>query len=158
MNSEGINSGELTGLSDKRVGIIGTGATAVQIVPNVAKYAKEFYVFQRTPSSIDVRGNKPTDPAWAESLKKGWQGERMENFNVIVNGGILSNDLVQDGWTDILHKLLARGSAGAENDPVKAAAERQMADFQKMNEVRARADDIVKDKSTADSLKPWYNQ
>jgi cation diffusion facilitator CzcD-associated flavoprotein CzcO len=158
VKSEGINSGELTGLRDKRVGIIGTGATAVQIVPNVSKYAKEFYVFQRTPSSIDVRGNKPTDPKWASSLKSGWQMERMENFNVIVNGGILPNDLVQDGWTDILHKLLARGSAGAETDPEKAAAERQMADFEKMEQVRARTDEIVKDKETADSLKPWYNQ
>jgi cation diffusion facilitator CzcD-associated flavoprotein CzcO len=158
VKSEGINSGELTGLKDKRVGIIGTGATAVQIVPNVAKYAKEFYVFQRTPSSIDVRGNKPTDPKWASSLKSGWQMERMDNFNVIVNGGILPTDLVQDGWTDILHKLLARGSAGAETDPEKAAAERQMADFEKMEQVRARTDEIVKDKETADSLKPWYNQ
>lgn len=82
---EGVNSGELTGLSDKRVGIIGTGATAVQIVPNVAKYAKEFYVFQRTPSSIDVRGNRPTDPAWSESLKKGWQSERMvSDFDIML--------------------------------------------------------------------------
>jgi cyclohexanone monooxygenase len=158
VKSEGINSGALTGLADKRVGIIGTGATAVQIVPNVANYAKDLFVFQRTPSSIDVRGNKPTDPAWADSLQKGWQNERMENFNIIVNGGILPNDLVQDGWTDILHKLLARGSAGMEQDPAKAAAERQMADFEKMNQVRARCDEVVKDKATADSLKPWYNQ
>ena len=158
VHSDGINSGDMPGLADKRVGIIGTGATAVQIVPNVAKYAKEFYVFQRTPSSIDVRGNRPTDSAWAESLQKGWQTERMDNFNVIVNGGILPNDLVKDGWTDILHKLLARASAGLENDPTKAAAERQMADFEKMNQVRSRCDEIVKDKSTADSLKPWYNQ
>ena len=82
----------------------------------------------------------------------------MENFNIIVNGGILPNDLVKDGWTDILHKLLARGSAGMEADPEKAAAERQMADFEKMNQVRARCDELVKDKSTAESLKPWYNQ
>ena len=158
VHSEGLNSGALTGLSDKRVAVIGTGATAVQIVPNVAKYAKELYVFQRTPSSIDVRGNRPTDSSWANRLKQGWQQERMENFNVIVNGGILPNDLVQDGWTDILHKLLARGSAGQENDPEKAAAERQMADFEKMNQVRARCDELVKDKATAESLKPWYNQ
>ncbi|KAK3055853.1 hypothetical protein LTR09_003087 [Extremus antarcticus] len=157
VKSKGVNSGELTGLKDKRVGIIGTGATAVQIVPNVAKYAKEFYVYQRTPSSIDVRGNRPTDPKWAQGLKSGWQLERMENFNVIVNGGILENDMVQDGWTDILHKLLARGS-GDQSDPEKAAAERQMADFEKMNQVRARADEIVKDKKTAESLKPYYNQ
>ena len=158
VKADSINSGQLTGLNDKKVAVIGTGATAVQIVPNVAKYAKELYVFQRTPSSIDVRGNKPTDPSWASSLQKGWQHERMENFNIIVNGGILPNDLVQDGWTDTLHKLLARGTNGMENDPEKAVAERQMADFEKMNQVRARCDEVVKDKATAESLKPWYNQ
>ena len=158
VKSDGVNSGELTGLKDKRVAIIGTGATAVQIVPNVAPYPKELYVFQRTPSSIDVRGNKPTDPSWTSSLQKGWQEERMENFNIIVNGGILPEDLVQDGWTDILQKLLARGTVGQEDDPQKAAAERQMADFEKMNQVRARCDEVVQDKATAESLKPWYNQ
>ena len=81
----------------------------------------------------------------------------MENFNTIVNGGILPIDLVQDGWTDILRKLLARG-ATESTDPAKAAAERQMADFQKMNQIRARCDEVVKDKATAESLKPWYNQ
>ncbi|KXS96860.1 hypothetical protein AC578_7382 [Pseudocercospora eumusae] len=156
--TKGHNRGDLTGLGDKRVAVIGTGATAVQIVPNVAKYAKETFVFQRTPSSIDVRGNRPTDPAWAQSLKPGWQKERMENFNVIVNGGVLETDLVKDGWTDILHKLLARGAANPD-DPEAAAAERQMADFEKMNEIRARTDRVITaKKETADALKPWYNQ
>lgn len=153
----GDNTGGLTGLPDKRVAVIGTGATAVQIVPNVAKYAKELYVYQRTPSSIDVRGNRPTDPAWAKSLKPGWQKERMDNFNLIVNGAILPEDHVQDGWTDILQKLLARGAQDA-TDPEKAAADRQMADFDKMNQIRARCDEIVKDPKTAQALKPWYNQ
>ncbi|KAK5075198.1 hypothetical protein LTR64_001403 [Lithohypha guttulata] len=153
----GDNLGNLTGLSDKRVAIIGTGATAVQIVPHLANHAKEVYVYQRTPSSIDVRGNTPTDPEWAKSLKKpGWQMERMENFDTIVNGGIVDNDMVKDGWTDILHKLLARGKP--TDDPMKAAADRQVADFEKMEQVRARASTIVKDQATAESLKPWYNQ
>lgn len=94
----GDNLGGLTGLEDKRVAIIGTGATAVQIVPHLGKHAKQVYVFQRTPSSIDVRGNRPTDPAWAAGLKKGWQLERMENFDSIVNGGIEKEDMVHDGW------------------------------------------------------------
>ncbi|KAK3704517.1 hypothetical protein LTR37_013800 [Vermiconidia calcicola] len=157
VKADSINSGELRGLSDKRVAVIGTGATAVQIVPNAAKYAKELYVFQRTPSSIDVRANRPTDSEWAEKLQKGWQMERMDNFNIIVNGGMLPEDLVKDGWTDILHKLLGR-NAVQDSDPAKAAAERQMADFEKMNEVRARCDEVVKNKETAESLKPWYNQ
>ena len=158
VNSDSINSGELPGLKDKRIAVIGTGATAVQIVPNASKYAKELYVFQRTPSSIDIRANRPTDSAWAASLQSGWQKERMDNFDTIVNGGILPVDLVKDGWTDILHKLLARGKAVQQGDLQKAAAERQMADFEKMNQIRARCDEVVQDKDTAESLKPWYNQ
>lgn len=96
--TKGDNLGGLTGLEDKRVAIIGTGATAVQIVPHLGNHAKQVYVFQRTPSSIDVRGNRPTDPEWAASLKKGWQQERMDNFDNIVNGGIEKEDLVRDGW------------------------------------------------------------
>jgi cation diffusion facilitator CzcD-associated flavoprotein CzcO len=80
----------------------------------------------------------------------------MENFDRIVNGGIEDRDLVNDGWTDILHNLLARGKPS--DDPLKAAADRQIADFEKMEQVRARASTIVKDQTTADSLKPWYNQ
>ena len=56
----------MTELSDKRVGLIGTGATAVQCVPHLAKACRELYVFQRTPSSVDVRANRPTDMEWFE--------------------------------------------------------------------------------------------
>jgi cation diffusion facilitator CzcD-associated flavoprotein CzcO len=73
----GDTTGNLHKLKDKRVGIIGTGATAVQIVPHLGAWAKQLYVFQRTPSSIDIRGNRPTDEEWAKSLKKGWRKERM---------------------------------------------------------------------------------
>ena len=102
----GTSEGNLTGLRDKRVGIIGTGATAVQCVPHVGAAAKQLYVFQRTPSSIDVRANRPTDPEWAASLQPGWQQERMDNFNMLVSGGFQEDDLVSDGWTDIIRKLL----------------------------------------------------
>ena len=78
----GDSSGNLKGLQDKRVGIIGTGATAIQCIPHLGEWAKELYVFQRTPSSIDVRNNADTDPAWAASLEPGWQKARMNNFNV----------------------------------------------------------------------------
>ena len=82
----GHPEGDLTHLKDKRVGIIGTGATAVQCVPHLAASSKNLTVFQRTPSSIDVRANTPTDPEWAASLKPGWQKERMDNFNVLEIG------------------------------------------------------------------------
>ena len=102
----GDPDGNLTGLHGKRVGIIGTGATAVQCVPHLGEAAEQLFVFQRTPSSIDVRANRDTDPEWAASLQPGWQRQRMENFNTLVNGGFAEEDLVNDGWTDIIRNLL----------------------------------------------------
>jgi cyclohexanone monooxygenase len=156
----GDASGGLTGLRDKRVGVIGTGATAVQCVPHLGQAAKQLYVFQRTPSSIDVRANRPTDPDWARSLEPGWQQKRMDNFNVLVSGGYQEEDLVSDGWTDIIRNLLIlarRQEKGGEN-PTDPASLVQLADFKKMESIRARVDSVVQDRSTAESLKPYYNQ
>jgi cation diffusion facilitator CzcD-associated flavoprotein CzcO len=156
----GDSNGGLTKLKDKRVGIIGTGATAVQCVPHLGEWAKELYVFQRTPSSIDVRNNRPTDPDWAASLQPGWQQERMDNFNVLVSGGFADKDLVNDGWTDIIGNilLLARRKAEAGEQVGNPAELMQLADFKKMEQVRARVDSVIQDAATADALKPWYNQ
>ncbi len=149
--------GGLTGLRGKRVGIIGTGATAVQCVPHLGEAAELLYVFQRTPSSIDVRANRDTEPSWAQSLKPGWHKQRMDNFNILVSGGFQEEDLVMDGWTDIIRKLLimVQQDQGAAQDVGKTM---EMADFEKMNQIRARVDEIVKDPQTAESLKPYYRQ
>ena len=101
----GSTEGGLDKLADKRVAIIGTGATAVQCVSHLGRHARQLYVFQRTPSSVDLRGNAPTDPEWAKSLTPGWQKRRMDNFNILVNGGQQDEDLVSDGWTDIIRNL-----------------------------------------------------
>lgn len=90
----GSSKGNLDKLGDKVVGIIGTGATAVQCIPHLGASAKRLIVFQRTPSSIDLRENRPTDPEWARSLKPGWQKERMDNFERVVNG-IQVEDMVR---------------------------------------------------------------
>ncbi len=95
----------MAGLSDKSVAIIGTGSTAVQAIPHLARSAKRLYVFQRTPSSIDPRGNRPTDLEWAKSLKPGWQRARSDNFNSIMSGVDELEDMVADGWTDILRSV-----------------------------------------------------
>ena len=151
--------GGLTGLKDKRVGIIGTGATAVQCVPHLGAAAKELYVFQRTPSSIDVRNDKPTDPDWARSLEPGWQQKRMDNFNALVSGVPQDVDLVSDGWTDIIGKFLTlmrkQNEAGASVDLGETL---QLADFKKMEQIRARVDQVVRDQRKAAALKPYYNQ
>jgi cation diffusion facilitator CzcD-associated flavoprotein CzcO len=156
----GDPGGGLHRLADKRVGIIGTGATAVQCVPHLAESAQELYVFQRTPSSIDVRGNRPTDPEWAASLEPGWQRKRIENFTILTSGGLADEDLVMDGWTDIIGKLLARFRETDSPDltPGGIASTMELADFDKMNEIRARVDALVHDRNTAEALKPWYRQ
>ena len=157
----GDSKGGLSKLKDKRVGIIGTGATAVQCVPHLAASAKELFVFQRTPSSIDVRANRPTDPEWAASLTPGWQQRRMDNFNILVSGGFQDEDLVNDGWTEIIRNLLIlarRGERAGEAGPANVIEMLEIADFQKMNQVRARVDAVVKDPTKAEALKPYYRQ
>ncbi|MDE2487127.1 MAG: NAD(P)/FAD-dependent oxidoreductase [Alphaproteobacteria bacterium] len=156
----GDSDGGLDKLADKVVGVIGTGATAVQCVPHLGAGAKQLYVFQRTPSSIDVRNNRPTDPDWAAALEPGWQQARMDNFNVLVSGGFADKDLVADGWTDIIGNilLLARKKAAAGEVVDDPASLMQLADFKKMEQVRARVDAVVRDPATAEALKPYYNQ
>jgi cation diffusion facilitator CzcD-associated flavoprotein CzcO len=159
--TRGDASGNLTGLADKRVAVIGTGATAVQCVPHLGAAAKELFVFQRTPSSIDVRNNQPTDPQWAASLEPGWQQRRMDNFNNLVSGIPESEDLVNDGWTDIIGNLLIRitsEGAAADLSPEGLAASMELADFEKMEQIRQRVEAIVDDPSTAEALKPYYRQ
>jgi len=157
----GDHNGGLTKLADKRVALIGTGATAIQSVPHVGAYAKQLYVFQRTPSSVDVRGNKPTDPEWIKSLKPGWQRRRRENFNDMVIGAPVEVDLVNDGWTEIFRNLAVGFSLGKDptkEEPQDKALQAELADFVKMNKIRARVDQTVADAETAEALKPWYRQ
>jgi cation diffusion facilitator CzcD-associated flavoprotein CzcO len=132
----------------------------VQCVPHLGEWAKELYVFQRTPSSIDVRNDRPTDPEWEKSLQPGWQQHRMDNFNTLVSGGFAPEDLVNDGWTDIIGNilLLARRKAEKGETVEDPAALMQLADFKKMEQVRARVDQEVQDPAKAAALKPWYNQ
>ncbi|MEP1123188.1 MAG: NAD(P)/FAD-dependent oxidoreductase [Ilumatobacter sp.] len=155
----GNPDGGLTGLADKRVGIIGTGATAVQCVPHLGEHAEQLVVFQRTPSSVDVRDNRPTDPEWSAGLEPGWQRDRMQNFNALVSGQPQRVDLVDDGWTDIVGKLMTMIRSGSEvGDEQALGALIELADLEKMNEVRSRVEALVDDPDTAESLKPYYRQ
>ena len=185
----GSSDGNLTGLKDKRVAVIGTGATAVQCVPHLGASAKELFVFQRTPSSIDVRNNQPTDPEWIPSQEPGWHNKRRNNFETLLTGGMVKEDLVSDGWTEAFRMLFGSVREKAPSKTKLASwaltapfssdlyslgfkqymtnktmayidlpNAMQMADFQKMEKVRARADEVVMDSETAESLKPYYNQ
>lgn len=156
------NGAPLDRLADKRVAIIGTGATAVQCVPDLARSSKELYVFQRTPSSVDVRDNRPTDPEWfAEIATPGWQQRWLENFTSIQTGtNLLEEDLVMDGWTDLARRIRSKIAALGPDDftPQKMMAAYEDSDFEKMEEIRARVDSLVQDPDTAQGLKAWYRQ
>ena len=148
-------------LADKRVAIIGTGATAVQVVPHLAGACKQLYVVQRTPSSVDMRANAPLDPAWfAEVATPGWQQRWLENFTDNQAGGNAREDLVQDGWTDLARRIREKIMVlpPTERTPQNMLAAYEDADFEKMEEIRARAEAVVKDKETAQKLKAWYRQ
>ncbi len=146
----GYTGAGLEHLADRRVGIVGTGATAIQCVPRLAEAAGQLFVFQRTPSTVDVRDNRPTDPQWAATLQPGWQRRRIENFQILTAGGHSDEDLVDDAWTSLTKTLpIVRHGAGA-----RQAAE--LADFAKMEQIRARIDATVTDAATAEALKPWY--
>ncbi|MEV0778042.1 flavin-containing monooxygenase [Streptomyces sp. NPDC050433] len=150
--------GGLDKLADKRVALIGTGASAIQVVPHLGADARHVYVFQRTPSTVDVRGNRPTDPEWAKSLVAGWQRRRMENFLEVISGVQTDEDMVEDSWTSsarLLEKVIPTNRDG-DISPEDRERAYEIADFQKMNELRARVDAIVRDPATAEKLKPWY--
>ena len=149
-------NGGLDRLGDKRVAIIGTGATAIQCVPFLGEAAKELYVFQRTPSTVDVRGNSPTDQEWAQSLQLGWQKHRMENFNSLVSGVPQEEDLVDDGWTDLVAKFVHRFQNADPGANMSIPQMVEMVNFEKMEELRGRVDDLVDDAETAEKLKPYY--
>jgi len=150
-------------LDDKKVAIIGTGATAVQCVPQLAAACRELYVFQRTPSSVDARANRPMDPEWFETVSAapGWQARWLHNFVANMSAGEWpGEDLVNDGWTDLAKRIRGR-LAAPRSSPAsfqEMLADFENADFEKMSEIRARIDSIVDDSATAEQLKAWYRQ
>lgn len=153
--------GAMDGLADKRVAIIGTGATSVQCVPHLAKAAKELLVFQRTPSSIDVRNNAPIEEDWFKSIASpGWQKRWYDNFVENQSQGFPAEDYVMDGWTEISRNIRQKMMAlPAEKwSPETMLAAFEDADFEKMEAIRDRCDEIVQDKETAAKLKAWYRQ
>jgi cyclohexanone monooxygenase len=151
----GDTNGGLVKLKDKRVAIIGTGATGIQCIPHLGRWAKQLYVLQRTPSVVDLRRNEPTDLAWAKSLGPGWQKARRDNFNAILWGYPVEEDLVQDGVTEIRGNVLFHPDRGNWT-PEEVAERLELEDFKKMQRLRDRIDEVVVDPGTADALKAWY--
>ena len=140
-------------LADKRVGIIGTGATGVQVVPQLARAAKEVFVFQRTPSAVGIRNQQPTDVQWFQSLEPGWQHDRIVNFTQAVTGARPEVNMVNDGWTEVLWVDTHRGSESKEE-----AEAFERIDFEVMEAIRRRVEAVVDDPETAESLKPYWGK
>ena len=145
----------LTNLGDMVVGLIGTGATGIQCVPALADAAKHLYVFQRTPSAIGVRGNRSTEPDFAEGLAPGWQQDRMDNFQAVMLGRPVDEDLTDDGWTHhyaaVHHPPRWKGMTIEEY--LRSGEE---LDYGIMEEHRRRVEELVTDAATAEILKPYY--
>ena len=150
--------GNLDKLADKKVAIIGTGATAIQCVPALGASAEQLYVFQRTPSSVDARNNSETDPEWAASLKPGWQALRQKRFGEAFLGGPIPEEFIDDGWTRYGRNMAALAEQAGELSPEDVGELAQLADFKTMEQIRGRVDDTVEDPATAAKLKAYYNQ
>ncbi|OLN95486.1 Neopentalenolactone D synthase 2 [Colletotrichum chlorophyti] len=155
-------SPNLTELRDKKVAIVGTGATGVQVVPKVAEWAKHLYVFQRTPSYCWPRTQAVTDDdTWAKVAHgPGWQKERQENYNAVIAGEPATVDLVNDSWTaakgfSVISGSSANGIITMDKIP-QHMANLQALDAPLSERLRKRVEEEVHDKEIADSLKPWY--
>ncbi len=144
----GSATGDLQRLSDKNVAVIGTGASAVQCIPHLASYAKQLFVFQRTPVAVGGQCNRPTDDEWFKNQRAGWQKARSDNFNRLMEGIPAEVNLVDDEWTDLTKYF------DYENKNLSEAWEN--ADLRKMDEIRERVIAKVKDESLARKLMPWY--
>lgn len=142
-------------LGDKRVGIVGTGATGIQCVPPLGRDAGHLYVFQRTPSTVAIRNNRAVDPGWVADQEPGWQARRRKNFTAILSGDPVAEDLVSDSWTQAFTRVPPNPRSG----PLAAeqgARARVMADLSWMEAIRQRIHATVRDPDTAEALKPWY--
>ncbi len=146
-------------LADQVVAIVGTGATSIQAVPHLGKYAKHLYVIQRTPSTVDERPTPPTDPDWAENLEPGWQAERKANFHRAAMESFQPGEVDQicDIWTEVSRNLEAQFAAeGYPQSVEEYMTRREVMDYQVMERLRHRVEDMIDDPATAEGLKPWY--
>jgi cyclohexanone monooxygenase len=155
----GNSDGNLEKLRDKLVGVVGTGSSAIQVIPHVAASAKHLYVFQRTPAAVGRRDNRKTDSAWARTLAPGWQRRRMENFTALTMGEGAEIDMVRDGFSEVFQSVLYQPradaiAAGLSPEAIKEMIE--LADARMMDKVRQRIAAIVRDPDTAEALKPYF--
>jgi cyclohexanone monooxygenase len=145
----------------KRVAVIGTGSSAIQSIPQIARQASEVVVFQRTPNYSVPAHNGPLDPA----VREGWLANRETNRELqrVSRGGFLFSNpsekratLISDGERRAAFEErwaqggFAVGAAFADL-LVDPRANRAIADF-----AAGKIREIVKDPRTADRLTPRH--
>lgn len=142
----------------KRVGVIGTGSTGIQIVQEVGKTAGELFVFQRTPSFSMPMRNVPLEPDYVAEVKRHYAGIRAAARNSAV-GGVRPQStrayftvtpaqrktLLEDAWKNGGLAMLGTFSDMLTNEE----ANEQVAEF-----VRGKISEVVKNPDTAEKLKP----
>jgi cation diffusion facilitator CzcD-associated flavoprotein CzcO len=153
----------LTKLKGKTVAIIGTGSTAVQTIPHLAKWAKHLYVVQRTPASVDRRDQRETDTRWFRqevATSPGWQRERLRNFHQHFTTGKQPDvNLVGDAWTSAVGMCAVAGnSAGPKSmEELPAYMEKLHAlDLPRQERIRQRVEATVEDPVLAQKLQAWH--
>jgi cation diffusion facilitator CzcD-associated flavoprotein CzcO len=145
----------MTALADKVVGVIGTGASAIQAIPPLAESSKQLLVFQRTPGAVGVRDDRPTTEEFAASLRPGWHRERNENFQAVMLGREVEVDLVDDGWC---HHFARINNPQAEPGSTMQEFLHHVDafDFDVMELHRQRITDTIVDPAKVDVLMPYY--
>ena len=134
---------------------------APEILAHSRAIGRHYDLYRNACFQTEVTEMRWDDQGWAKSLEPGWQQRRMRNFNVLVTGGFQDEDLVNDGWTDIIRNLgiaVANRAKAGELTVLEMGARVELADFRKMEQIRARVDELVENPNVAAALKPWYRQ
>jgi cyclohexanone monooxygenase len=152
---------EAVDLTGKRVGVIGTGSSGIQLIPQVARQAKELYVFQRTANYSLPARNKAITPEVETSIKQRYPQVRKQArespsgvsyFNVPKHSALEVSAEERQAAYEALWSDGGIGLTRAFKDLlVSEAANQTAADF-----VRGKIRSLVKDPKVADLLMPTY--
>lgn len=142
----------------KRIGVIGTGSTGIQIVQEIGPKAGELFVYQRTPSFTMPMRNQKLEPDYVAEVKRNYPVMREISRNSAVGGlrpqstraffSVTPNQrktLLEDAWKNGGLAML-----GTFADLlINPEANEHVAEF-----VRGKINEVVKDQAVAEKLKP----
>lgn len=147
-------------LSGKRVGIIGTGSTGIQVITTIAEQVDQLFVFQRTPQFSTPARNEPTDPDYEAAIKSDYPNFRARNYRKplaididLDPKGPKTFELNGEQRRQVFEQKWQEGGMSL------ALAFRDLTLNREANEavsafIREKIDEIVEDKDVAALLKP----